>query len=87
MCRRGPERRMQGMSRVVNRARSPEVFNTTITPSGRCWRPARGPDFDVGRQDRVEVAAGWVIRRWQPGQSEEGGLLAGGQYTNLSVRQ
>jgi len=36
---------------------------------------------------RVTVVAGWVIRRWQPGQSNEGGLLAGGQYTNLSVRQ
>jgi len=27
------------------------------------------------------------IRRWQPGQSGESDLLAGGQYTNLSVRQ
>jgi hypothetical protein len=36
---------------------------------------------------RVKVVAGWVIRRWQPGQSDDGGLLAGGQYTNLSVRQ
>jgi hypothetical protein len=36
---------------------------------------------------RVEVVAGWVIRRWQPRQLDEGGLLVGGQYTNLSVRQ
>src|ERR1700722_12781435 len=34
-----------------------------------------------------KVTAGWVIRRWQPGQSAEGNLLADGQYTNLSVRQ
>jgi hypothetical protein len=38
-------------------------------------------------RDQVNVAAGWIIRRSQPGQSDEGGLLAGGQYTNLSVRQ
>ena len=78
---------MQGMSRVVNRARSPEVFITTITPQAGAGGLRVAPDPDLGRRDRVEAAAGRGIRRWQPGQSDEGGLLAGGQYTNLSVRQ
>ena len=52
--------------------------------------PERSPDWlSVGPAvpTGLKVLAGWVIRRWQPGQSAEGGLLAGGQYTNLSVRQ
>jgi hypothetical protein len=47
-----------------------------------------GLGLDIGRQDCApEFPAGWVIRRWQPGQSAEDNLLADGQYTNLSVRQ
>ena len=33
------------------------------------------------------VMAGLAVRRRQAGQSAEGNLQAGGQYTNLSVRQ
>jgi hypothetical protein len=60
----------------------------------------RGARDDGGQQDPLarslarlrvvpagKVTAGWVIRRWQPGQSAEDNLLGGGQYTNLSVRQ
>jgi hypothetical protein len=71
----------------VKSRQEPRLFTTKITPQAADGGLSLASDFDIGRQDRVKVAAGWVIRRWQPGQSDEGGLLPGGQYTNLSVRQ
>jgi hypothetical protein len=51
--------------------------------NGRLTRFSVAPPVPAGLKSRLAR----FIRRWQPGQSGEGDLLAGGQYTNLSVRQ